>query len=45
MNAKLSGIRDGDRVEMEASADARTTEDYQTSKERTGRVWRLEGGA
>ena len=44
MNAKLSGIRDGDRVEMEASADARTTEDYQTGTERTGRVWRLEGG-
>jgi hypothetical protein len=44
MNAKLAGIRDGDRVEMEASADARTTEDYQTGTERTGRVWRLEGG-
>lgn len=44
MNAKLSGIRDGDRVEMEASADARTTEDYQTGTERTGRVWRLAGG-
>ncbi len=41
MNAKLSGIHDGDRVEMEASADASTTEDYQTSKERTGRGWRL----
>lgn len=45
MNAKLNGIRDGDRVEMEATADARTTEDYQTGTDRTGRVWRLEGDA
>ncbi len=45
MNAKLNGIRDGDRVEMEASANARTTEDYQSGTERTGRVWRIEGGA
>lgn len=43
MNAKLCGIRDGDRIEMEASAAARTTEDYQSSVERVGRVWRLEG--
>ncbi|WP_408587116.1 PEP-utilizing enzyme [Novosphingobium sp.] len=39
MNAKLSGIRDGDTVEMEATAAPRTTEDYQTATERTGRVW------
>lgn len=45
MNVKLSGIRDGDRVEMEASAAPRTTEDYQAGIERTGRVWRLEGEA
>lgn len=45
MNAKLSGIRDGDRVEMEATADPRTTEDYQSGTERTGRVWRLEEAA
>lgn len=44
MNVKLNGVRDGDRVEMEATADARTTEDYQSGNERTGRVWRLEGG-
>ena len=42
MNAKLNGIRDGDMVEMEATADSRTTEDYQSGTERTGRVWRLE---
>jgi phosphohistidine swiveling domain-containing protein len=41
MNAKLNGIRDGDQVEIEASAPARTTEDYQTATERTGRVWRI----
>jgi phosphohistidine swiveling domain-containing protein len=45
MNAKLNGIKDGDMVEMEASADARTTEDYQSGTERTGRVWRLEGAS
>ncbi|UVO52002.1 PEP-utilizing enzyme [Sphingomonas sp. SUN019] len=45
MNAKLSGIRDGDRVLMETTAAPRTTEDYQTATERTGRVWRLEGAA
>lgn len=39
MNAKLSGIRDGDTVEMEATAAPRTTEDYQSATERTGRVW------
>lgn len=43
MNAKLNGIRDGDRVEIEATADARTTEDYQMGNERTGRVWILAG--
>ena len=44
MNSKLSGIRDGDLVEMEATAVPRTTEDYQTGTERSGRVWRLEAG-
>jgi phosphohistidine swiveling domain-containing protein len=45
MNAKLSGISDGDTVEIEATADPRTTEDYQENVQRTGRVWRLAGGA
>ncbi len=45
MNAKLNGIRDGDTVELEATAGARTTEDYQSGTERTGRIWRIEGGA
>jgi phosphohistidine swiveling domain-containing protein len=45
MNAKLNGIREGDTVEIEATAAARTTEDYQSGTERTGRVWRIEGAA
>ena len=43
MNVKLTGVRDGDRIEMEATAAPRTTEDYQSGTERTGRVWRLQG--
>lgn len=45
MNAKITGIRDGDRVAIEASAAARTTEDYQQGVERVGRVWLLEDAA
>ncbi len=41
MNARVSGIRDGDRVEIEATAAAKTAEDYQTGTERVGRIWRL----
>ncbi|WP_068086796.1 PEP-utilizing enzyme [Novosphingobium rosa] len=43
MNSKLSGIADGDTVCMEASAAPRTTEDYQSGTDRTGRVWKLAG--
>lgn len=43
MNAKVAGIRDGDRVRIEASAEAKTTEDYQAGIERTARIWLLEG--
>lgn len=42
MNAKLNGIRDGDTVEMEATADPKTTEDYQLGNDRVGRVWKRE---
>jgi PEP-utilising enzyme, mobile domain len=46
MNAKVAGIREGDRVVIEASAEAKTTEDYQQGVERTARVWVIaEGGA
>jgi phosphohistidine swiveling domain-containing protein len=41
MNAKVAGIKDGDRVEIEVSAQAKTTEDYQKGVERTARIWML----
>lgn len=41
MNAKLSGIREGDTVRMECTATARTTESYQKGTEMTARVWRV----
>ena len=45
MNAKVAGIREGDTIVIEATAQAKTTEDYQQGVERVGRVWRIgEGG-
>lgn len=41
MNAKVAGIGDGDCVMIEASAAAKTTEDYQQGVERTARIWLL----
>jgi hypothetical protein len=41
MNAKVAGIRDGDRLMIECSAQAKTTEDYQRGTERTARIWLL----
>ena len=41
MNAKISGILDGDTVELEVTAAAKTTEAYQTGVEMTANVWRL----
>ncbi len=41
MNAKISGIREGDRVEIESTAAAKTAEAYQTGVEMTARIWRL----
>ncbi len=41
MNAKISGIKEGDRVEIESSAIAKTAEDYQQGIAATARVWRL----
>jgi phosphohistidine swiveling domain-containing protein len=41
MNAKVSGIHDGDRVELEVSGPAKTTEEYQRGVENTVRVWKL----
>lgn len=45
MNAKVSGIADGDRVMIESSAAAKTTEDYQQGTERVARIWRLAADA
>lgn len=41
MNARTSGIRDGDRVEIESSAAAKTAQDYQAGHDRSARIWRL----
>ncbi|MGH8598882.1 MAG: PEP-utilizing enzyme, partial [Gammaproteobacteria bacterium] len=41
MNAKLSGIKEGDTVRMECTATAKTVEAYQKGTEMTGRVWRV----
>jgi PEP-utilising enzyme, mobile domain len=41
MNAKISGIKEGNRVEVECTAAAKTAEAYQTGVEMTARVWRL----
>lgn len=41
MNAKISGIRDGDMVELECSAEARTAESYQRGAEMPARIWKL----
>lgn len=45
MNAKVAGIREGDRIAVEVSAQAKTTEDYQKGVERVARVWVLEDAA
>lgn len=42
MNAKLRGIRDGDRVEIEATAEATTGEAYFSGLARPARIWKLE---
>ncbi len=41
MNAKVAGIKDGDRLMVESSAAAKTTEDYQRGVERVARIWLL----
>ena len=45
MNAKVAGIAEGDMIVIEASAEARTAEDYQQGIERVGRVWLLRESA
>jgi phosphohistidine swiveling domain-containing protein len=41
MNAKVKGIREGDLIEIETSATAKTTEDYQRGAEVLAAIWRL----
>ena len=41
MNAKVSGIKEGEPVEIELSAAAKTAEDYQQGTGGTARIWRL----
>lgn len=41
MNARVSGIRDGDTVEIESSAPARTAESYAAGVEMPARIWKL----
>lgn len=41
MNAKVAGIKEGDRVEIESTARAKTAGDYQSGKEATASVWRI----
>jgi hypothetical protein len=41
MNAKISGICEGDKVEMETTAAAKTAEAYQKGVEMTASVWRV----
>lgn len=41
MNARVSGIRGGDRVELEVSGRAKTAEAYQRGEDMSVRVWKL----
>lgn len=44
MNAQISGIREGDSIEIEVSAPAKTTEAYQQGTDMSVRVWKLTSG-
>ena len=41
MNAKISGIKQGDTVRIECTGDPKTAADYQKNVERTVKVWRV----
>lgn len=40
MNAKITGLRNGDTVEIESTAAAKTAAAYQQGIEMTGKIWR-----
>lgn len=41
MNAKISGVREGDTIRMECTATAKTAENYQRGEDVTARIWRV----
>jgi signal transduction protein with GAF and PtsI domain len=41
MNAKITGIKEGQRLEMETIAAAKTAEAYQKGEEMTANIWKL----
>lgn len=41
MNSRISGIYDGDLIEMEISQKAKTLEDYQKGNAASARIWKL----
>ncbi|KGM48944.1 PEP-utilizing enzyme [Pseudooceanicola atlanticus] len=45
MNAKVSGIKQGDTVRIESTGDPKTAADYQKNVERTVKVWRVAGAS
>ena len=41
MNAKITGIKEGQKVEMETNAAAKTAEAYQSGVEMTANIWKI----
>lgn len=41
MNAKLDGVAEGDRLEVEVTATAKTAQDYQAGRSATAKIWKL----
>lgn len=41
MNAKVSGIRNGDTVTIDVTATPKTADDYQSGRDVTARIWRV----
>ena len=41
MNVRLSGIKDGDKLEMEVSGKAKSAEDYDAGRDASAKVWRI----
>ena len=41
MNAKIDGVSEGDELEVEYTATAKTAQDYQAGREATAKIWKL----